>query len=307
MLRVVARRRSAPRRLTLGTARRLTDAQLVARLPPALQDLDRDALRALCGRFLSGQQLTESLLDADSGEWPWPRVETVWFALRVLWERWAPDLPCWETFLETLDAGYEAGDPVQACEIWLPLWPTVVAMADREGCETLEQVGELFDGPGVVFNWVQDLETALLNAGAKERRFVDERIRFCTEFLDRFPRQDALTLENLRRSLADAYAQAGERATADRLFRQWLDADPAWGWGWIGWSDTYWLFTPGEKDPAKGEEILREGLAVAHLRDRADLLDRLADLCAETGRDEEGRELERQSQELRARERRRIR
>jgi len=26
---------------------------------------------------------------------------------------------------------------------------------------------------------------------------------------------------------------------AEELFRSWLDADPAWGWGWIGWADCY--------------------------------------------------------------------
>ena len=42
------------------------------------------------------------------------------------------------------------------------------------------------------------------------------------------------------------------------------------------------------------EQILREGLATSGVRDRADLLVRLADLCDEQGRHSEAKELRRQ-------------
>lgn len=43
------------------------------------------------------------------------------------------------------------------------------------------------------------------------------------------------------------------------------------------------------------EQILREGFAISAVRDRADIADRLADVCEEHGRDEEAKEFRRQS------------
>jgi len=57
----------------------------------------------------------------------------------------------------------------------------------------------------------------------------------CEEFLARFPGVGPLVVETMRRAIADAHFQAGEAAAGERLYREWLEADPSWGWGWIGW------------------------------------------------------------------------
>ena len=44
-----------------------------------------------------------------------------------------------------------------------------------------------------------------------------------------------LLTENRRRALGGAYFDAGMTEKAEELFRSWLDADPGWGWAWIGW------------------------------------------------------------------------
>jgi hypothetical protein len=57
------------------------------------------------------------------------------------------------------------------------------------------------------------------------------------------------------------------------------------GWGWIGWADTWFLLVPGERhDLARAEAILKDGLAVPDVRDREDVLDRLATLYEDSGR-----------------------
>jgi len=60
---------------------------------------------------------------------------------------------------------------------------------------------------------------------------------------------DQLNLGNLRTSLIECYFKIGKIDDADSLFREWLSAEPDWGFGWIGWSDLYWLWNLGiEKD-----------------------------------------------------------
>jgi hypothetical protein len=56
------------------------------------------------------------------------------------------------------------------------------------------------------------------------------------ELMHRFTDCDQLVAENWRRAIAEAWFWLGETAKADRLYRDWLDADPQWGYGWIGWA-----------------------------------------------------------------------
>jgi hypothetical protein len=65
-----------------------------------------------------------------------------------------------------------------------------------------------------------------------------------------------------------------------------LNTDPGWGWGWIGWSDRYRFTHTEMKDLNRSEQLLREGLSIVDVRDRAELEGRLADLCKDRGPNE---------------------
>ena len=45
----------------------------------------------------------------------------------------------------------------------------------------------------------------------------------------------------------------------------YLSENPKWGWGWIGWSDQYWLCERENANYIKGEDILLKALAVTDL------------------------------------------
>jgi hypothetical protein len=45
---------------------------------------------------------------------------------------------------------------------------------------------------------------------------------------------DVLRIVRCHRRRVD---QTGHQQKADELYQSWLDDDPAWGWGWIGWAD----------------------------------------------------------------------
>ena len=135
-----------------------------------------------------------------------------------------------------------------------------------------------------------------MDAGLDDRQFLSARIALCEEGLRRFPSEDDLMTENWRRALAESYFELGEVEKAEALFREWLAADPCWGWGWIGWSDCYQFTRTERVDLSRCEQILREGFAIADVRDRADIADRLAGLCEEQEREEEAKEFRRQSE-----------
>ena len=143
-----------------------------------------------------------------------------------------------------------------------------------------------------LFNWSQDLEDALWNAGREDPEFLRARIAVCEEALRRFPDEDELMVENRRRAVAESYFELGDSDKAEALFEQWLAADPRWGWGWIGWADLYFFFDSRPKDYGRAEELLDRGYSTSGVRDREDIADRLVLLYRETGRDEEAAALE---------------
>jgi tetratricopeptide (TPR) repeat protein len=163
--------------------------------------------------------------------------------------------------------------------------------------QSIQEFDERFGGTQSLFNWIQDLEGELWNAGLEDRQFLTARIAVCEEGLRRFRTDDDLMSENRRRAMAESYYELGEPDKADALYRGWLNLDPRWGWGWIGWSDCYRFTRTEKRDWSRCEQILREGLSIAEVRDRADIADRLADACEEQGRGEEAAEYRRQAKQ----------
>lgn len=146
-----------------------------------------------------------------------------------------------------------------------------------------------------MFNWVQDLDIELWNAGIDDPQFLTTRISFCEEMLKRFGDDgEDLRNQNTRRALAESYASLGHADTVDALYTHWLNNDSSWGWGWIGWSDCYDFALKDNKNLEKSEQILRQGLSVQNVCDRNDILARLADLLGSSERNDEADELRRQ-------------
>lgn len=284
------------KRPVLSTARALEDEQLLEKLLSLSGNLDRETFRQLCASHVSAQKMVEAIeVDGPSrfdADWPW-------LAATVLWERWAPDIPSFEMIDNAMQAGYHAPDTAKKCEIWLDVWSQLLSLAERHHFTKLSTLDKSFAGTQCLFNWVQDLEMELSNGRPVIDRFLEERLRFCEEYLSRFGEEHPDIDQGMWRAIAEVHNEKGDVETVDRLYREWLTADPYWGWGWITWADCYWLFTPRERDFSKGEKILREGLAIAELRDRGDVLERLADLCGESGRPEEQRQVVEELEALR--------
>ncbi len=278
-------------------AKPLTDGELLAKLRSFNLEIDRVGLERKCERALSAEEIARPLMDQSGSRGQ--ESDWIWICVATLWRRWFPDQPSFEELDDKMQAGYEllaSRDVVAACRIWLEAWNDVVRLLDKAGIESIEDFDKRFRGTQSLFNWIQDLESELWNAGLEERQFLSERIALCEEGLRRFRCDADLMTENWRRALAESYFELGKAEKVEALYREWLDIDPCWGWGWIGWSDCY-RFTRNERvDLNRCEQILREGFAIAAVRDHADIADRLADVCEEQGRDEEAKDFRRRSE-----------
>ncbi len=287
------RKRGRP---VVSDGRALSDEALLAKLCSLGFDVDRDRLLQLFPRYASAEQMSEAMIadarpDLKGFDEDWP-----WIALVCLWERWQPHLPSMELIDDKMQAGYralEAEDSVKASRIWLETWQDILGFMDRAGLQSLDDFDRQFRGSQAVFNWIQDFEIELHNAGLDDPQFFHQRVALCKTVLDRFSEGD-LPMGGFKTGMADAYAMLGDLETADRLYLAWLDEKPRWGWGWIGWADCYWFSRGEAKNPEKAIQILKRGLAVSGVDDRHDILERLADVYEEQGMTQEAQAIRQQ-------------
>lgn len=284
-----------------SSAKYLSDGELLAKLRSFGIELDRSSLEGLCDESLSAQEIARPLIakcafkttkEEMEGDW-------IWVCVEALWQRWFPEEPSFEMLDDKMQEGYKlnnSGHVEAACRIWLEAWDDAMELFDKAGFETIREFDDHFGGTQCLFNWFQDMETQLWNAGLEDRRFLTRRIEVCEERLERFEAKDDPSPENCRRALAKSYFELGETGKADDLYREWLDADPQWGWGWIGWSNCYRFTRTEFSDLHKAEELLREGIAIDGVRDFRDVAKRLADLYEDEGRGDEAKEIRRQAE-----------
>jgi hypothetical protein len=284
-----------------SSAEPLSDDELLAKLRDLGLDVDRDGVERLCAGALSAEEVAGPIVDRlrlgddMTGDW-------VWICLVALWQRWWPDRVCLELLDDKMQAGYAQdaeNDTHPAAVTWLNAWSDVLRLCDATGIGSIGEFDDRFPVTQSLFNWIQDLEMALENAGRDDREMRQALIEFCEESLRRFPDEDQLMTENRRRALGGAYFDAGMTEKAEEMFRSWLDADPGWGWGWIGWADCYLPWGGRAADFGRAEKLLRRGYRVPGVRDRADIADRLQEVCEDSGRPGEARQFGEQARRLR--------
>ena len=173
-----------------------------------------------------------------------------------------------------------ANDSLGGCDKWLEAWNEIKMLLSVGVAKDIFELDKKYSFIEFISNYVQDLETELHNAGVDDKRYHQKRVDYCGELLQ-WCGSDKLLVENTRRGMATAYFELGENAIAERLYTEWLEEDPDWGYGYIGWSD-YYQFNAERYERA--EELLLTGYAREGLRDRTDLLDRLVALYEDMGK-----------------------
>ena len=288
-----------------SSAAGLSDDELLEKLESFGLHLDRDRLEQLCGGALSAEEVARPLIDSCGFRGVHDRMqgEWIWICLVALWQRWWPEKVCLELLDDKIQDGYHLLERDQAAcaRTWLNAWSDVVRLCDATGVVSVAQFDDRFPMTQSLYNWIQDLEEVLWNAGLRDRELLVARIALCEEALRRFPHEQQLMTENRRKALAETRFEVGEVDEAEELFRTWLAADPRWGFGWVAWAVCH--FSPAVRDAprdyVKAEQLLREGYFTPGVRNRDAIASWLKVLCDETGRQSEARAFEQEAKKLR--------
>ena len=96
---------------------------------------------------------------------------------------------------------------------------------------------------------------------------------------------------NLYRAKAESFWYLGERDQAEKLYAELTELFPDDIWGYIGWSDHYWLDKDSPHEFEKAEKLLQRALSNPKINDRRDGLERLRDLYHSWGKPQKAKEI----------------
>lgn len=270
----------------------MSDEQIQAKLFSVGAKLSSEQLRTL----LQKADNISSALESISKRFDLSESEEFFFwgfpSLRELWKRWQPECPCIELVEYYIEEGIEyeeKKDDVSSSEFWLKAWRDLRSLMDTHNLKTIDELDKKFQDSNYHYaEWLDSFLIALSNAAKLNPEYHEKKINLCRELLAVSSDDDSaeLSREYFKRTLAESLSDSGDKAAADQLYTDWLAETPRWGWGWIGWSDLYYLFAKN-KDYAKAEEILKKGLQVSEVGDRAVMLRRLCQIYEESGRNED--------------------
>ena len=179
---------------------------------------------------------------------------------------------------DLMDKGYDLAEknkPAKACDAWLALWEEVKNRIDP-GIQNIEKTETLILGSEPIFNWCQDIEMELGNAGRNDPGYHGKRITFCDAFCARFPESDEGILFNMKRAVAESHFALGDIDLSERCFKSLIELYPDNAWAYIGWGDMY-LWPPRKDvrpDYERAEQIYRMALS-RDLPDEDEVMERI--------------------------------
>jgi hypothetical protein len=154
----------------LSDARKLSDEDLLGKLQSMSLSFDRESLARYRSESASAEEIFEHLspqVELPATRNPMER-DWLWLSLAVLWERWCPEEPSMEMLDDQIHEGYgllERGNLSGAVTTWLTAWESYVRIAERFQLTPIDAFDKRFRGTQSIYNWVQDLEMELWNAG----------------------------------------------------------------------------------------------------------------------------------------------
>ncbi len=234
-------------------------------------------------KFYSAEELSENWFNQYSVSVKGRDDNFPWLAARILWERLAPSNKLsMEQMSDLIDRGYEylaENDSISACDTWLKVWE---AIKDRiePTFQDLDYLDKHYNRSFFIRNFCQDLEAELHNAGLDDPAYFEKRIHYCHEFCNYFPGESELITHNMRRAIAESYAELDQYGKAESEFEKLVQDFPDNPWGYIGWGDLF-IFKQ-KKDYPKAQSLYEKGLIIA--KDQMDIeviKERLEDLKEE--------------------------
>lgn len=248
--------------------RKMSTEEIIDKLRSMNVEFDKTRFKEQTQNYISASRLADDRYYTQAFDAEGPDEDFIWLAILELWKRLSPEQINIEMIDDAMQDGYELigeGDCVEAVNEWVAAWDMIRAIVPPH-IKSVWDADQFLPEPLTqsIYNWCQDFEMELHNAGTDDESYFMKRIEYCREFCDIFPDTRELILHNMYRAEAEAYLALGDAETAEKLFKELVEKFPDNIWGYVGWGDMYCFGRYSEKIPPdydRAEEIYRMGLA----------------------------------------------
>lgn len=173
------------------------------------------------------------------------------------------------------------GETGKAIFYWNVVFENLKSYFEEYKLESLKDFDKIFNGNQYVSNWVQDYDEALrkvlMHSDKISKQEIGRRKIDLLNFLLSLNLSEETTIHNHKRSLAETYYLMGQPEVGEKHFIQLIEEYPDNAWGYIGYSDQYWL-EKDNKNYEKALEILLDGYNRRTVDDSNDIVERLTGL-----------------------------
>jgi tetratricopeptide (TPR) repeat protein len=266
----------------LDEIRRMSNIKIIRKLRRFGVDFRIEKFREEAPKFYSAENLADHWweiyeITADGYD-----EDFIWMAAIILWERLLPDVTNFREIDNEMQIGYDLlreNKTTEACKIWLEVWNKIKKKIGTD-FKSAEEADKVFNGIQSIFNWCQDLEMELGNAGRDDPSFYEKRIQYCRELYTLFPETDDLTIHNTKRAEAESHFALGMQEKGEELFKKLIEEYPDNVWGYIGWGDMYGIIRMNPSIPVDYDKAIRiYKMALERdldsVQDKEDVLDRI--------------------------------
>ena len=179
--------------------------------------------------------------------------------------------------------GYDfSGKKIKAVKSWNMVFTKIKAYFAEHQFSDINEFDKIFNGNQYVSNWVQDYDDALRNvlvdcSDEEKQLYGKQKIELLTFLLEINTSGDLSHLNNMR-SLAETYYMLGNHDMGEKLFLKLIQDYPDNVWGYIGYSDEYWLEYTNNRDYEKALKILLDAYNRITIEESDIIIERLTDL-----------------------------
>lgn len=168
----------------------------------------------------------------------------------------------------------------ETADRWLQAWDRVKDFLQSDD-DDIKQVDKRLVMTQSLFNWSQDLEMCLHNAGTKNDEYLSEQIQYCDEFCELLPDTRPSVLRGRRKAAAEACFHLGRVDEGENRFEVLVEDYPDSPWVLINWGDMYGQFRRHPDvphDPERARELYEQARPLLDEYERNAVKNRLTDL-----------------------------
>jgi len=208
---------------SIDKVRKMSTSEIIEKLQSMNIDFEIDRFKKQAQNHISAIRLAEDHYYTQDFHAPGLDEDFIWLAMIELWNRIIPEKYNVEMIDDLMQEGYEDIEKRnygEGLKKWEKTWNMIISIVPPHIMSVTEVDKFIPDMMQSIFNWCQDFEIEMGNAGLKDKVFYVKRIKYCQDFRRLFPKSDKSILENMLRAEAESYTELGDLEAAKKLLQE---------------------------------------------------------------------------------------